>query len=332
MKDKIHLIAEIGTNHNGDASTARELIHTAVNAGADSVKFQIIHPEGLYLPRFFVGGSYESNPVYKQRFESMLSDNEYRNLAVYAKSCGIPMSASVFDTRGLEILKEINAPYVKIASCDLNNSRFLKDAASLGKKIILSTGMASLQEIEHAINEIIATGNNDLIVMHCISVYPCATKDTNMGFIDVLRTHFELPIGFSDHTESSLAAAVAITKGATWIEKHITLDRSSSGFDHAYAMEPTEFAKYAKDIQNTVEACQLATTKVGRQELEVKSRARRGLYAARDMEPGEKLAIGDVLTLRPEGPLNPDDIENIAGRKLLKRVSQFAPLSLDLLE
>ncbi|MEW5976520.1 MAG: N-acetylneuraminate synthase family protein [Acidobacteriota bacterium] len=332
MKPTIHVIAEAGTNHNAKLETAKTLVDTAVSAGADSVKFQIIYPEGLYLPRFWQSGRYVPNEVFQKRLSGMLSDDDYRRLSDHCRHQGIAFSASVFDERGLRLLEELDVPYIKLASCDLNNSRLLKMAAETGRPLVVSTGMASLGEIEHAVSAILSTGNNLLTLMHCVSVYPCPTDRMNLAFLDLLKSAFGCQVGLSDHTESSLAAAVAVAKGVSWIEKHFTLDRMSDGFDHAYAMEPESFAGFIRDVRACEIGCRHQIEKLGESERITRQRARRGLYAARDVNAGEVVEATDVLVVRPEAELAPNQIDLIVGRRLRLAVCQYQAFSLAALE
>jgi sialic acid synthase SpsE len=259
----------------------------------------------------------------------MLRDEDYRTLAVLSQERGIPLSASVFDRRGLDLLCELDPPYIKIASCDLNHSALLKEAASRGKRILLSTGMSTLAEIERAVRDVHSTGCRDLVLLHCVSVYPCPVEQANLEFLDTLKSAFGLPVGFSDHTESSVAAVIAVSKGARWIEKHLTLDRRQPGFDHAYAMEPGALAAFIRDVRAAAEACRVRDPKVGADEARVRQRARRALYAARDLAAGETLSLEDVLVVRPEGPLSPNDLEGLTRRTLRRDVRRYEPLSRD---
>lgn len=329
MESRVHIIAEAGTNHGGKAETAEHLIDVAIASGADSVKFQVIYPEGLYLPKLVQNGHIVENDVFQKRATGMLSDDDYRRLADYGKSHNIPVSASVFDRRGLDLLDELNAPYIKIASCDLNNSPLLIEAAQRGKKLIVSTGMSSLSEVDRAVSDIVATGNTDLVLMHCVSVYPCPTERMNLGFLKTLQQAFGFPVGLSDHTENSVASAIAVSMGATWIEKHYTYDRSAEGFDHSYAMEPESFTQFICDLRAAEAACSRPGSKVGEAEVTVRQRARRALYAARDLQTGETLSEADVLIVRPEGPLAPNDLPLIVGRSVKQPIRQYQPLSLD---
>jgi N,N'-diacetyllegionaminate synthase len=332
MRDiPIHLIAEAGTNHNGRVATGKTLIDAGRAAGADSVKFQAIFPEGLYLPRLYRNGTYQESEVYQRRAKTALDEDAFRALAAHCRERGVGFSASVFDMHGIRLLDELDVNYIKTASCDLNNSRLLRAVAETGRRMVISTGMATLEEIEQAVKDVTSTGNGNIVLMHCLSVYPCPPEMMNLGFIDRLRKAFGFAVGLSDHTESSVAAAIAVSKGVTWIEKHITMDRGAEGFDHAYAMEPAGFAAYARDVAAAWYACRVPAGKVGTQEAAVRQRARRGLYAARDIATGEHIAEADVLVVRPEGPLPPNAFDQVVGSTAVHDIRQYEAFSWDAL-
>ena len=328
-----HIIAEACTNHNGSLTKAKELVDIAIAAVADSVKFQVINPEGLYLLRVRdEKGEWVDNGVVAQRRAAMLSDDDYRQLAEYARCKNIPLSGSVFDRKSLDLLCELDAPYLKIASTDCNNYPFLAQVAERGRRIVLATGMASLGEVERAVTTITGAGNRDIVLLHCVSVYPCPLELTNLGFITTLRAAFGLPVGFSDHTGGSHAAAMAVALGAEWLEKHYTWDRTAPGFDHANSLDPQQFAAYVADVHAAAAAVQRPVAKVSEKEAGVRARARRALHAGRDLAPGETITEADVLIVRPEGPLAPGDRGLVVGRKIKRAVSRFEPLSLELLD
>jgi len=328
----IHIIAEAGTNHGGNVKVARQLIDVAANAEADSVKFQLIYPEGLYLPQLYKNGKYEDYEVFEVRKKGMISDDEFLILEEYAQTSNISLSASIFDEKGIRLLDQINAPYIKIASCDLNNSKLLMRAAETGRTVIVSTGMATLIEIERAVKDYLSTGNQKLVLMHCVSIYPCPTEQVNIGFIDELKSAFGLSVGFSDHTENSIAAIMAVSKGVEWIEKHFTLKRTLKGFDHAYAMEPDMLKTYITDIRAAEAACKKPMLKVSDLEALVKSRARRGLYSARDINSGETIAEADILAVRPSASLSPNDAKRIIGKVAKKSISKYEPFEWDVFQ
>lgn len=330
MDSKIHIIAEAGTNHNGNPETAKQLADASKRASADSVKYQIIYPEGLYLPKIFHRGQYTKNEVFEKRQAWMLTGDEYRALAAYCVRIAIPFSGSVFDERGLDLLEELKASYIKIASGDLNNGPFLQKAAERGKKIIISTGMSTLKEIEESVSIISKTGNDDIVLMHCVSVYPSRAEMMNLSFIQTLRRTFGYPVGLSDHTNNSISAIITASIGVDFIEKHITLDHTAEGFDHSYATEPDQFAKYVEDIRLARQASTPAPQKISEEEAAIRQRARRSLYASRDIQAGEVIQEIDILIVRPEGPLVPNQLHEIVGRKSSRPIHQYEAITLDM--
>jgi N,N'-diacetyllegionaminate synthase len=324
----VHIIGEAGTNHNGSLATALNLADAARRCGADSVKFQMIIPGGLYLPSFYQDGRYAENEVFQKRQKAMLKTEDFAAIAARCRETGIGFGCSIFDLEGLKALDGMDPSFIKIASVDLNNSRLLLAAAERRRKLIVSTGMSSLGEIERAVADLSRVGNVDLVLMHCVSVYPAATSMMNLSMISLLRSAFGYPVGLSDHTENSLAGAMAVALGATCIEKHLTLNRKDEGFDHAYAMEPEALRSYIDDMRQAEQACrQQLAAKVGDKEREVRKRARRGLYAARDLAEGETLAEKDVLVVRPENTLAPNDLEELLGKRLRQKVLRYQSLA-----
>jgi len=319
----LNIIAEAGTNHNGNIKTAKELVLRAKKAGADSVKFQIIYPETLYVAKMFKNGVLEDNPVIEQRSRTALNDEHYRELATYCREQGISFTASVFNRHGVDLLCALEAPFIKIASTDLNNLNLLRYAAKTGKKLVISTGLSTMEEILRSVSEVEKAGCHDMILMHCVSVYPTSFRQANLQFIDQLKEQFAWPIGYSDHTPNSLAAVIALSKGCTWFEKHITLDKTQQGFDHNYALEPDEFAQFTRDLQDAEEACAFHQEKLSDAEKQVSQRARRSLYAARDMAAGEVLEEQDILVVRPSGSFSAADIDRLVGRQLGKDIRKY---------
>jgi len=331
MNSKIHIIAEAGTNHNGRLDKAMNLAKIAKIADANSVKYQIIYPEGLYLPGNYEYGHYDIKEVIRIRKDGMLSDQAYHELANYCKQIGISFTASVFDKQGLDLLDKFDPPFIKTASCDLNNVRFLKQVADKGRKIIISTGMASLSDIEYSLNELAKTNFTDYVLLHCVSVYPAAINQTNLSFLDVLKSNFDCEIGFSDHTESSIAACIALAKGATWFEKHFTEDKSQNGFDHAYAMEKKDLIDYVKDLKAAEISLTVKDEKLSEAELYTRKRARRSLYAARDISIGDIIKNEDILVLRPEGMMHANEVDLLVGKKIKSSIKQYQPFNYNMI-
>lgn len=321
----VHIIAESGTNHNGSVAMGKKLIDLAIRAKSDSVKFQIIDPDHLYLPGKYEFGHYDIEDVRAIRKRFMLTDEQYTELASYANERAIPFAASIFDTHGLDLLVGLNTAYIKIASTDLNNLRLLRNVAERGVRVILSTGMSTLGDIERTVNEITRSGCQDLVLMHCVSVYPARLQEMNLSFIDTLRSAFGFPVGFSDHTENSIAACLALTKGVSYIEKHFTYDRKAEGFDHAYAAENDAFVNYVADVRAAETALRVAPMKINDHERYTRKRARRALYAARALKSGTLIQDDDVLIVRPENIMSADQVDHVVGRRLTCDLAAYAP-------
>lgn len=325
----IHIIAECCTNHDGHEDKAKDIMMAAKSSGADSVKFQMIFPEYLYIEKIIQNGNFIQNPVIEQRKTAQLSNNVYRNLALFAKKIDLPFSASIFDTHGLDLLDSLDPPYIKIASCDLNNIPLISKVASSKNIIILSTGMGELHEIEQALNAIEKNGSPHVVLLHCVSIYPATVEQTNLSVIPILKKKFGKEVGFSDHTLGSCAATAALALGATWFEKHFTLNTGDIGFDHAHSTSPADFKEYVRTLRSVDSACQQQVVKVCEDELTLRKRARRGLYAARDLNVGEIINENDILVVRPESYFKPADVTRISGSCLKKSLKCFAPLEED---
>lgn len=325
-----HIIAEAGSNYNGNVGLGKQLNAAAAAAHASSVKFQIIFPEGLYRPGRYAYGHYDIDDVRRIREEGVLQTAQWEELSRDARERGIAFSASVFDTKGLDLLCRMDPPYIKTASCDLNNLRFLREIAARGKTMVVSTGMSSLGDIEKAVSALDKEGirGERLVLLHCVSAYPAQLKDTNLAFLPTLRNAFGTAVGFSDHTLSSEAACAAVALGASWIEKHFTTDRSLPGFDHQHALEPADLTTYVQAIRDMEESMRAKINKIGEAEAYTRQRARRGLYVTRDLPVGHVLTHEDIAVLRPEGLLAADEIDHVIGHRLRHCVGAHEPLSM----
>jgi N-acetylneuraminate synthase len=249
----VYIIAEIGINHNGDINIAKKLIDAAMLAGCDAVKFQkrtidvVYTPEELAKPRENPFGP--TNGDLKRGLE--FNHDQYAVLDKYCREKGIAWFASCWDEGSVDFIEEFNPPCYKIASASLTDDNLLKYHREFGKPIILSTGMADMPVIEHAIDVL---GKEDLIVLHCTSTYPCKVEELNLGGIKTLKEKFpEIPIGFSGHEVGLSTSLAAATLGACVIERHITLNRAMWGSDQAASIEPQGFMRLVRDIR-TVEA------------------------------------------------------------------------------
>jgi len=329
IDNRVHVIAEAGSNHNGDVSLACDLIRVAASSGADSVKFQFIEPGGLYLPYYRRGDERIENQVYKQRATEVLTDAEWEHVFQYAADAPLPCAASVFDSLGLQRLARLGAPYVKVASTDLNNYPLLAQVAASRFTALVSTGMSTIGEIEQAVEVFSkASALDRLVLLHCVSVYPCPLADARLYMVSVLKREFGVPIGFSDHTLSTEASCIAVSLGARVIEKHYTVDKSLPGFDHAHALDPEELTSFVAAVRGALSACTPGNEKLTAAEKITSIRARRGIYAARDLEPGNVIAEDDLLIVRPRAALAPGDLDRVVGETVSRSIRQYEPLDL----
>ncbi len=325
MKD-IHVIAEAGSNNNGQISKAKSLVDIAKRAGADSVKFQMINTWGLYLPGQYEYGNYNIDDVIRIRQEGEMTDAEYRELDEYARSVGIPFTSSIFDSDGLELYSSFDPPYIKLASCDLNNIKLLREVARKDIRIIISTGMSSMDDVKRAVRTLEDAGASSIVILHCVSIYPASLQETNLHFIQELQSNFpQHEIGFSDHTPTSHAACVALSLGATWFEKHFTEDKSQEGLDHKHALDEDELREYVSDLRAVAYSLEPKEMKITDAEKYTRRRARRALYASRDLPTGHVIQEEDVLVVRPEGPMRADEYDDLIGAQLKAPLSKYDP-------
>lgn len=294
------VIAEAGSNHDGSVDRALRLIDIGHAVGASSVKFQFIFPDGLYLPFFREGGELRRNLAYDQRVTELLTPKQWQKVWRHGQSVGIGLSASVFCERGLDLLADLGSDYVKIASTDLTNLDLIELAATRFNRVLVSTGMASLMEVSQAV-ALVQNRYPDvqLELLHCVSLYPCPVELANPARVRLLREAFNIRVGYSDHTDGNLSAVLALCQGADLFEKHFTDDRTRTGFDHANALEPDQLRSYIDSLRQAMVSLSGHPNRNSSRELETKIRARRGVYASRDLPAGHILAKEDLLHVRP---------------------------------
>ncbi|PTN34146.1 N-acetylneuraminate synthase family protein [Desulfonatronum sp. SC1] len=312
-----YIIAEIGSNHDGDKKRALDLISQAASTGADAVKFQLFKAETLVLP---------SHPAYAT-LQKVATPREWLpDLADAAQKAGVDFAATPFDRDGIKQLADVNPAFIKIASSDVTFFRLLQQIAHTGLPIIMSTGMADFVDIECALSELRKHSTNEIGLMHCVSMYPPAYADMNLRAVAELASRFGLASGLSDHTPGSCMAVAACALGGTIFEKHITDDRNRVGVDHGYALEIAEFIKLVADVHHTFTAIGDGSKEAKGAEPSIKIKARRGLYSARDILPGEALAGDDIIELRPTSEINAEEIDGILGKIAHEAIAAFSPL------
>lgn len=323
------IIAEAGSNHNGSVQRACSLVDVAARTGATSVKFQFIFAEGLYLPAYYDNGHYLENRVYRSRKAEEMSQENWARIWRHADSVGIDISASVFDTQGLTLLSELGASYVKIASTDATNHELIGQACDAFERVIVSTGMASLGEIDAMVGFVRHNyPNTNLNLMHCVSSYPCPLDSANVQRVRLLRDCFGCPVGYSDHTTGTVGAAMALVEGASFVEKHVTTDRKLPGFDHAHAMEQDTFSEYVTTLQDCAVSLAQPANRSAPTEATTRIRARRGVYAARPLPTGHLLTRADLLHVRPSTDFEGTDLSAYVGARLENPLHRYEAIGL----
>lgn len=315
------VIAEIGVNHNGDPELAARLIDAAVAAGADAVKFQAFEAASLATAgaeraAYQLSADGASQLDMLQALE--LPASAWPQLAERTRRAGAIFLATPFDEPSLETLARVGVPAIKIGSGDVTNALLLRAVGRLRQPVILSTGMATLEEVAAAVEELRRHGSGPIALLHCASVYPAPMEEVNLRAMDTLRDRFGDPVGFSDHTIGATAALAAVARGATILEKHLTLDRTMPGPDHAASMEPDAFADLVASIRAVTSALGDGVKAPRQPEREIMRVARRSLVAARALPAGHVLTAGDLAAKRPGTGISPMAIDRLLGRRLVR--------------
>jgi N-acetylneuraminate synthase len=321
------VIAEAGVNHNGDFTLAKTLVHAAAEAGADAVKFQTFvadrlvtaeAPQAEYQRRN--SGVAESQYSMLKRLE--LSEDAHRELKALCSQLGILFLSTPFDEQCADFLATLGIAAFKIPSGELTNTPFLRHVALKGLPIIMSTGMATLTEIDQAVEAIRGEGNADLVLLHCVSAYPSAPADTNLRAMQTLADRFHLPVGYSDHTDGMEIALAAAALDACVIEKHFTIDRSLPGPDHKISLEPDELAAMVAGVRKVESALGEGKKCPTAAEVETAAVARKSLVAVRALRAGELFDSSMVVARRPGTGFAPSIMELLLGRSLARDVAQ----------
>ncbi|NQE54222.1 hypothetical protein C5S29_11565 [ANME-1 cluster archaeon GoMg3.2] len=312
------IIAEAGVNHNGNINLAKKLIDAAKDAGADAVKFQTFKAENVVIKNA-EKAEYQKTVKEESQYGMLkkleLTEEDFRELADYAKKDGILFLSSPFDKESVDLLDELDVPAFKIASGEMTNFPLLRYIAKKGKPIILSTGMSTLGEVEEALNSIRSEGVEEVILLHCISNYPARIEDVNLRAMETLKQAFQIPVGFSDHTLGITASIAAAALGACVIEKHFTLDRNLPGPDHKASLEPDELKEMVQAIRDVEKALGNGVKIPTKDEEEIKRIARRSIVAKVDIPKGTTITEDMMDAKRPGRGIEPKSIDMIVGEK-----------------
>ncbi|MCS7244072.1 MAG: N-acetylneuraminate synthase [Candidatus Calescibacterium sp.] len=326
------IIAEAGVNHNGKIETAFEMIDIALYVEANAIKFQTYITEEL-VSESSVLAEYQKLSGFKNQFEMLkkyeLTFEDFEKIKKYCDSKGIMFMSSPFDLKSACFLNKLGLKIFKIASGEITNYPLLKQIAKYGKKVILSTGMCNLIDIEKAINILTKFGleREKIALMHCNTEYPTKFEDVNLRAIQTLKEKFNLEVGFSDHTTGIEASIAAVALGASIIEKHLTLDRNMEGPDHKASLEPNEFKRLVQAIRNVEKSLGDGIKKPSTSEIKNIEIVRKTIVAKKEINPGEEFSEDNITTKRTgKIVLDPMEWENILGKKAKRKFNKDEPI------
>ena len=321
-----YIIAEISANHNGSLEKALQCIKQAKECGANAVKIQTYTADTMTIdsndPEFTImGGLWDGYKLYDLYSEAQTPLEWHPELFKYAKQIGITIFSTPFDESAVDFLETLGAPAYKIASFEAVDLPLIKYVAKTKKPLIISTGMCSRIEITEAIDAALSAGCNDIIILHCISSYPTPLNKANISKIRKLADTFGTQVGLSDHTLGTTASIVAVSLGATVIEKHFTLDRKEGGPDSEFSIEPEELRELCNKTKQAWHT--LGDNSFERDEKEVESKMfRRSIYFVKDMVVGQKITNEDIRRIRPGKGLPPRYYDSLLGSTLKEDVKR----------
>ena len=313
----VYLIAELSANHNQDFSLAVKLIHLAKEAGANAIKIQTYTPDTMTIDSnkkyFQIKGTYWAGKSLYQLYKEAHTPWEWQpKLKHIAEKAGLDFFSTAFDLSSVDFLESIGISAYKLASFEIIDMPLIKKIASTGKPAIFSTGMASLSEIDEAVDTFFSANGKELALLKCTSAYPSNPEEMNLLTIPHMMQTFKLPVGLSDHSLNPAVPAVAVTMGACIIEKHFTLSRSLPGPDSAFSLEPHEFKQMVESVRTAKQALGKICYDPSDRELESR-RYRRSLFAVKDIRRGEVLSDQNIRCIRPGFGLHPRYKDQIVG-------------------
>lgn len=327
-----YLVAELSGNHNGDIERAVEILRAAARSGADAVKLQTYTADTLTIdcdsPDFVVPGEgpWAGRTLYDLYRQAHTPWHWHPRLFDEARAAGVTIFSTPFDATAVDFLETLGAPAYKIASFELVDDALLRRVAATGKPVILSTGMASREEIGHAVTTLGNAGTVDVVLLRCTSSYPAPDASMQLATIPELAATFRCPVGLSDHSAGTTAPLVAVALGACLIEKHLTLRRADGGVDSHFSLEPGEFAQMVADVRRA--EAMIGESRFGPGLAEAQSLAfRRSLYVVRDVAKGEAFSPENVRSIRPGFGLAPRHLDEVLGKRAARDVGRGTPLS-----
>lgn len=329
------IIAEAGVNHNGDIEIAKKLVDAAADAGADLVKFQTFNAESLVThnapkAKYQALTTEDAHPQFVMLRQLELSAEMHETLIAYCRNRNIGFFSTGFDISSLNYLASLGAEMFKIPSGEITNLPYLRQIGAFAKPVILSTGMATLGEIETALDVLqeAGTSRGQITVLHCNTEYPTPIQDVNLRAMCTIRSAFDVAVGYSDHTRGIEVPIAAVALGATVIEKHLTLDRNFLGPDHNSSLEPGEFSAMVNAIRNIEQAMGNGIKRPSPSEEKNKIVARKSLVAAQKIKAGDYFTAENVTAKRPGGGICPMHWDEVMGRVATQDFEKDALISL----
>lgn len=332
-----YVIAEMSGNHNLEFARAKDIIYAAKEAGADAIKLQTYTADTITIDcnkkEFLTqkGGLWEGMTLYELYKKAYTPWEWHEELREYAGKLGIDFFSTPFDLTAVDFLEELNIPAYKIASFEINDIPLIEKAAKLGKPMIMSTGIADLCDIDLAVNTCRKVGNDNIVLLKCISAYPAPYEDMNLRVIPNMMDTFDCIVGLSDHSLGSEIAIAAVTLGARVIEKHFILNRADDGVDSAFSMDKKEFASMVRQIRNVEDALGKVTYELNDKQKASKNDSR-SLYVVCDIKKGELITENNVKSIRPGYGMHTKYWKEIIGKRAKKDLDKGTPMSWDVIE
>lgn len=331
------IIAELSANHNGDLNVAIETIRAAKKTGADAIKLQTYTPDTLTIDcdndHFKIDGGtlWDGKSLYELYGEAYTPWEWHKKLFEVAEEEGLICFSSPFDNTAVDFLEELNVPAYKIASFEIQDIPLIEYAASKGKPIIISTGIAEEEDIQLAVDTCRKVGNNDIILLKCTSSYPAPLELANLNTIPDLKARFGVEVGFSDHTYGSLAPTVATTLGAKVIEKHFILDKAVGGPDADFSLDVKEFTDLVNQVRDTEKLLGKISYEIS-DKVKKNKKFARSLFVVKDVNAGDIITKENIRSIRPGYGMHPKHYNDILGKKFKSSSKRGEPLFIDMID